>query len=185
MISKKMNEQILGGSLIHQKNYLAGLYKGYYITIDDRKSVYIVFIHATFDDWKKKFEFESFIESYKKTAPHVSKAEAKDHAIKLRIVKPQEQELTPSVLNETIEPIISKLLDCGYETGCIDCGDNEVKIDCYNISGYYQFLCEHCVAGISENYKLIRAMMEKRYENPPAYNYTIKKMNLDKKLGLR
>ena len=83
MISKKMNEQILGGALSYHKNYLAGPYKGYYITIDYKPPAYIVYIHATFDNLAGKAQFESFLEEHQDTMQYLSKAEAKQHTVKL------------------------------------------------------------------------------------------------------
>ena len=85
MISNKMNEQVLDGALSYHKKYLAGAYKGFYITIDYRPPVYIVYIHATFHNPAGKAQFESFLEEHEQTAQYLSKAEVKEHTIKLRI----------------------------------------------------------------------------------------------------
>ena len=153
MISKKMNEQVLDGVLSHHKNYLAGTYKGYYITIDYKPPVYIVYIHATFYNLPGKAQFESFLKEYEQTAKYLSKAEAKQHTIKLRIIEAKPKKLVPSVLNDTIEPVIRQLLGCKYDTGCINCGDDDSEIDCYEISGYHHYLCKECVAEIEQEFK--------------------------------
>lgn len=153
MISKKMNEQVLGGALSYHKNYLAGPYKGYYITIDYKPPVYIVYIHATFDNLAGKAQFESFLEEHQDTMQYLSKAEAKQHTVKLRIIEPKPKKLIPSVLNDTIEPVMRQLLNCKYDTGCINCGDNDGVIDCYEISGYHHYLCEECIVEIEQEFK--------------------------------
>jgi len=153
MISKKMNEQVLGGALSYHKKYLAGPYKGYYITIDYKPPVYIVYIHATFDNLAGKAQFESFLKEYRDTMQYLSKAEAKQHTVKLRIIEPKPKKLIPSVLNDTIEPVIRQLLGCKYDTGCINCGDNDGVIDCYEISGYHHYLCEECIVEIEQEFK--------------------------------
>ena len=166
MISKKMNEQVLGGALSHHKNYLAGSYKGYYITIDYKPPVYIVYIHATFYNLPGKAQFESFLKEYEQTAQYLSKAEAKQHTIKLRIIEAKPKKIVPSVLNDTIEPIISQLLACKYDTGCINCGDNEGDIDCYEVSSYHHYLCAECVAEIEQEFKDKQIELNEISSNP-------------------
>lgn len=166
MISQKMNEQVLDGALSYHKNYLAGTYKGYYITIDYKPPVYIVYIHATFDNLPGKAQFESFLQEYEQTAQYLSKAEAKQHTIKLRIVEAKPKKLVPSVLNDTIEPVIRQLLNCKYDTGCINCGDNDGKIDCYEVSGYHHYLCTECVEEIEQEFKDKQIELNEITSNP-------------------
>lgn len=153
MISKKMNEKILDGALTLHKKYLSGSYKGYYITIDYKPPVYIVYIHATFDNLPGKAQFESFLEEHQSTMQYLSKAEAKQHTVKLRIIEPKPKKLIPSVLNDTIDPVITQLLRCKYDTGCINCGDNDGQTHCYEISGYHHYICEECVKEIEKEFK--------------------------------
>lgn len=186
MISKRLNKQVLGGALTHHKNFLAGPYRGYYITMDYKPPVYVVCIHATFDNLPGKAQFEAFLKKHQETMQYLSKAEAKAHTIKLRVLEPKPKQKVPHVLNETIEPIIRQLLGCKYVTGCIDCGDNDGEIDCYEISGYHHYLCTECIDRIKRNFKEMQAMSEERAccnliknicrKNTP--NYSIKKMNL-------
>jgi len=166
MISRKMNEQVLSGALSYHKNYLAGPYKGYYITIDYKPPVYIVYIHATFDNLPGKAQFESFLKKYKLSMQYLSKAEAMQHTIRLRIIEPKSKKLTPSVLNDTIEPIIRHLLSCRYVTGCINCGDNDGKIDCYEVSSFHHFLCEECVVDIEKEFKEKQIELNEITSNP-------------------
>lgn len=157
-----MCEKLLDGSLTAHKNYVSGFYKGYYITIDYKPPVFIVYIHATFDNLSGKAQFEGFLKEYQKATSYVSKAEAKDHTVKLRIVQPKPKKILISTLNDIIEPVISQLLACKYETGCINCGVNDVPIDCYVISGYHHYLCEQCVREIEENFQIAqRALLAK------------------------
>lgn len=148
-----MNKQVLSGALSYHKNYLAGPYKGYYITIDYKSPAYIVYIHATFDNLPGKAQFESFLKKHEASIQYLSKAEAKQHTIKLRIIEPKPTKLVPSVLNDTIEPVIRHLLCCRYVTGCINCGDNDGKIDCYEVSNYHHYLCEECVVDIEKEFQ--------------------------------
>ena len=153
MISKKMNEQVLDGALSYHKNYLAGPYKGYYITIDYKKPIYIVYIHATFYNLSGKAQFESFLKEHHSSTKYLSKAEEKQHTIKLQIIEPKPKKMTPFVLNDAIEPVIRQLLACKYDTGCINCGDDDGVIDCYEISGYHHYLCEECIREIEQEFK--------------------------------
>ena len=166
MISRKMNEQVLSGALSYHKNFLAGPYKGYYITIDYKPPVYIVYIHATFDNLPGKAQFESFLKEHEATMQYLSKAEAKQHTIKLRIIEPKPKKLTPGVLNDTIEPVIRHLLGCRYDTGCINCGDNDGKIDCYEVSSYHHYLCEQCVVDIEKEFKEKQIELNEITSNP-------------------
>lgn len=153
MIRKKMNKDVLGGALSYHKNYLAGPYRGYYITIDYKKPVYVIYIHATFYNLRGAEKFKAFINEYKKTTQYVSRAEARQHTVKIQVVEPKQEHLTPSALNDAINPVIEQLLVCRYDTGCINCGDNDGVIDCYEISGYHHYLCEECVRDIEEEAK--------------------------------
>ena len=166
MITRKMNEQVLDGALSYHKNYLAGSYKGYYITIDYKPPVYIVYIHATFDNLPGKAQFESFLKEHEQTAQYLSKAEAKQHTIKLRIIEAKPKKLVPSVLNDTIEPVIRQLLGCKYDTGCINCGDNDGEIDCYEVSSYHHYLCTECVTEIEQEFKDKQIELNEITSNP-------------------
>lgn len=178
MIRKKLNKHILNGALTHHKNFLAGFYKGYYITIDDKSPVCIVYIHATFDTLSGKALFETFLKEYQKSMLHLVKFELTSHSINLRILQPKSKEDLLFIFNETIETIIEQLLKHKYVTGCIDCGDNDGKIDCYEIVGCHQYICEECIARIKENFKIIKANPKYTSVFKKKPNYSIKKMNL-------
>lgn len=150
MISKKLSEQVLEGSLTHSKNFLAGTYKGYYITIDYKQPAYIVYIHATPDNSPGKAQLESFLIEHQESMQYLSKAEAKDHVVKLRIMDPKQKKIVVSVLNDTIEPVIRKLLGYKYNTGCINCGDNNEDVACYQVSGFHHYLCEKCIVDLKQ-----------------------------------
>lgn len=152
MITKKMCEEILDGSLTLHKKYLCGFHKGYYITIDYKPPVYVVYIHATYDNEAGKAMFESFLKQHRDSTQFLSKAEAKGHVIKLRIIEPKPKKLIPEAMNNILNPIITQLLGCKYETGCINCGTNDVKIDCYEISTYHHYLCEQCIREIEGDF---------------------------------
>jgi len=154
MINKKICEEILDGSLTAYKNFAAGFYKAYYITIDYKAPIYIVYIHATYDNDAGKAMFESFLKQHRDSMQYLSKVETKDHTVKLRIVRPNKKKLIASVLDETINPVISQLLACKYVTGCINCGVDDIELDCYAISGYHHYLCEQCIEEIEEDFKI-------------------------------
>ena len=166
MISRKMNKQILEGVLAWHKNYLSGSCKGYYITIDCKLHVYIVYIHATFDTMSGQAQFQTFLKEQERKMQYLSRAEEIDHAIKLRIVKPKCKKIIPSVLNDTIEPILLQLLKCGYDAGCIGCGDNVGKMDCYEICGYHYYLCEDCIRENQPELSIISQRFKDRYRHP-------------------
>lgn len=170
MISRKMNKQILEGALKRHKNYLSGSIEGYYITVDCKPRIYNVYIHATFDMISAQAQFQSFLKEHCKKMQYLAKAEELDHAIKLRIVKPECKKIIPSVLNEAIEPIIIQLLKHGYDAGCIGCGDNDSKMDCYEICGNHYYLCESCI----QKNQLELSIINKRFKN--SYRYPVKKM---------
>ena len=115
MISKKMNEQVLGGALSYHKNYLAGPYKGYYITIDYKPPVYIVYIHATFDNLAGKAQFESFLKEHQETMQYLSKAEAKKVAAEKKAAEESKKAEAESVLKKLLasgmsaDEIVAKL----------------------------------------------------------------------------
>ena len=145
MINKKMCEKILDGTLTNYRDYLAGEYKGFYITIDYRKPVYIVYIHATPTNDAGKAMMESFLEQHRSNMRYLSKFESKDHTVKLRIVDPKPKKTLPQVFNDTIHPVIIELLNCKYRSGCINCGSNENNLECYDIYGYHHYICDECI----------------------------------------
>ncbi len=166
MISRKMNKQILEGALVRHKNYLSGSFKGYYITIDCKPHVYIVYIHATFDMISAQAQFQTFLKEHERKMQYLSRAEEIDHAIKLRIVKPKCRKIIPSVLSDAIEPIIMQLLKNGYDAGCIGCGNNDGKMDCYEICGYHYYLCEDCIRESQPELSIINRMFKNSYRYP-------------------
>lgn len=165
MISKKMCEQLLEGSLTHYKKYLAGTYKGYYITIDYKPPVYIVYIHATPHNMAGKAQFDSFLEEHEESTQYLSKAESTEHLVKLRILEPKKKKLILSVLNDAIQPIITQLLGCKYQTGCINCGTSDREINCYEISGYHHYLCEECIVEIERGFKDKQIQLGEQHSN--------------------
>lgn len=170
MISRKMNKQILNGALIRHRNYLSGSFKGYYITIDCKPHVYIVYIHATFYMLSNQVQFQTFLKEHKRKMQYLSRAEELDHTIKLRIVRPTCKKIIPSVLTDAIEPIIMQLLENSYDSGCIGCGNNDGKIDCYEICGYHYYLCEDCIRENQTELSIINRMFKN------SYRYPVKKM---------
>lgn len=166
MISRKMNKQILEGALVRHKNYLSGSYKGYYITIDCKLHVYIVYIHATFDTISDQTQFQTFLRGHERKMQYLSRAEEIDHAIKLRIVKPNQRKIIPSVLTDIIEPLIEQLLKNEYDAGCIGCGNYDGKMDCYEICGYHYYLCEDCIRENQPELSIISQRFKDRYRYP-------------------
>ncbi len=166
MISRKMNEQVLDGALRYHKKYLDGPYKGYYITIDYKPPVYIVYIHATFYNLPGKARLEAFLKEHESTTQYLSKAEAKQHTIKLRIIEPSQKKWIPNAINDSINPVIQQLLACKYQTGCINCGDNDVKLDCYDVSTYHHYLCEECVVEIEQEFKDKQIKLKEQLSDP-------------------
>lgn len=152
MITKKMCEQILDGSLTVYKNYLAGTYNDYYITIDFKKPFYTIYIHATYGNDAGKAMFEAFLKQHRDDTAYLSKAEAKDHVIKLRVLEPKPKKLIPSAMNDIIKPVITQLLGYKYETGCINCGTNDVDLSCYEIATYHHYICEECIQKIEQDF---------------------------------
>ena len=166
MINRRMNKKILEGRLTWRKNFLVGEYQGYYITIDCKQRIYAVYIHATFNTFPGQAQLQSFLRTHVKRMPYLAEAEDRGHNIKLRIVKPTCKKMIPSILNEIIEPIIMKLLECRYDTGCISCGDNETKMDCYEICGNHYFVCEYCIRENQQEISMITKMFQDKYRQP-------------------
>ena len=153
MINAKVCAEILDGSLTAYNDFATGFYKSYHITIDYKKPFFIVYIHATHDNDAGKAMFESFLKQHKDSTAYLTKAEAKEHTIKLHIIRPNKKKLLPSILDNAIKPIVTQLLGCKYVTGCINCGRNDVDLNCYSISGYHHYLCEECITEIEEGFK--------------------------------
>lgn len=166
MISKKISRQILDGTLVKRKNYLFGSYKGYYMTIDCKPHVYIVYIHATFDTLSGQMQLQAFLKDHEKKMQYLSRAEDIGHAIKLRIVRPNCKKIIASVLTDAIEPVIEQLLENEYDTGCIGCGDNDGKMDCYEICGFHYYVCESCIRQSQYELSYISKMFKKSYRHP-------------------
>lgn len=164
-MNKKMCAGLLDGSLTHYKTYLAGNYKGYHITIDYKTSVYIVYIHATCDSESGKAQFDSFLKEHEGSTQYLSKAELKEHYVKLRIIDPKQKKIVTSVLNDTISPIITRLLGCKFVSGCIQCGDSKKELSCYEISGYHHYLCEDCIEKIEQDFKDKQVQLKEEKSN--------------------
>lgn len=155
---------------MRHKNYLSGTCKGYYITIDCKPHVYIVYIHATFDTLSGQAQFQTFLKEHERNMQYLSRTEETHHAIKLRIVKPKCKKIIPSILTGAIEPIIMQLLKNGYDAGCIGCGSTEGKMDCYEICGNHYYLCEDCIRKNQPELSIINRMFKN------SYRYPVKKM---------
>ena len=151
MIGQKMCDELLDGCMTDYKNYIGGCYKGFHITIDFRKPVYIVYINATPSNEAGKAMLESFLVGHKSNVKYISKTESKEHTVKLRIVEPKPKKNLSKVLNDAIKPVITELLNCKYHSGCINCGENADNLSCYEIYGFHHYICDDCVPEVESN----------------------------------
>lgn len=151
MIKENLRVQILNGSLQDYKHHLAGCYKGFYITVTFSSPYYSVRINASPKNDATDTELHTFLEEFKHSHKHLSKAEILKHSILLTITSPNLRKNLSDVLNEIMKPVIDKLIDCAYISGCENCGSDANIPECYEINGTYHYLCSSCVHEVDKS----------------------------------
>lgn len=161
MLKEKLRLQLLNGSLVDHKTYLAGNYKGYRLVVDFRSPLYIVNIHASAPNEEALISLQSFLVQHKNHIKQLTKAEARRNSITLSVARPNLAKNLPSVLNSVIDPLINYLSDVGYTSGCGNCGNINESLSCYEVNGLHHYLCDTCArqieASLMENQQNIKA----------------------------
>lgn len=147
MIKEKLRSQILGGALQDYGPYLAGVYRGFYITVD-LPAQYVVRINASSPNDEGNAALKAFAEQQKTTNKHLNNIAAYNHSIVLAIRTPNLSKNLPTVLNGIIEPIINYMVNGMYSSGCENCGNALEQIHCYEINGQHHYICEACEGDI-------------------------------------
>lgn len=151
MFNKKVRTQILGGCLEDFKAYLAGTYKGYYITLENQAGRYLIKINATSPDDNGNTSLGSCLSQQARLHKQLVQTQTYDHCAVLTIQGPNLAKNIPPVINEIVDPVISYLVMNGYVSGCEHCGNTQERPDCYEINGGCHYLCRSCTEEIQRS----------------------------------
>lgn len=151
MIKEKLRLQILNGALTDHKQYLAGSYRGYYIVINFQQPHYIVNVHATTPNETCLSELQMFLSQQQKEIKLLAKTEMRKNSIFMFVATPNLLKNLPKVLNDVVEPLLTKLDSMGCTSGCANCGDTNAQLSQYGINGTYHYICDACAQQIEES----------------------------------
>lgn len=152
MIKEDLRTEILGGCLQDFKDHDTGNYKGYHITVwMGANARYLVMINAESANDPGNQQLTTFIEKQKETNKHLVDYKVNEYSFLLVIQGPNLIKNLPTVLNESIDPIINYLLNGIYESGCGFCGSTTESLDCYNINGAFFHVCSECSAKVQSD----------------------------------
>lgn len=149
MLNQKLLSQTLGGTLRDSKYHLTGNYRGFYISITQAASEYIIRINAKAPENVEPASLNEFLLRMKSQNKNILDAQALPYSIVLGVKQPALAKKIPDVINEAVEPIISYLSGNSYESGCEQCGSTEERLSCYEINGDCHYVCDGCVNEIS------------------------------------
>lgn len=144
MVSKKIQEQILGGVLRDCKTALVGVYRGYYLVINLVNGQYVIRINAKLEEDVNNAVLAQHLQQMKVSDNRILGIQAYPNCIDLTIKTPNLAKNIPGTLNEIVESVIQYLMNCQYSSGCELCGNNYEDPECYEINGEYHYLCNEC-----------------------------------------
>ncbi|MCI8639161.1 MAG: hypothetical protein HFG41_08475 [Coprococcus sp.] len=144
MINETIRTQILDGCLRDYPKYLAGNYRGYYITIESAPGEYIIKVNASTPGDPNNQQLNVFLNQYSALDNPVSKIQTYMYMCVIWIPEPQLEAEIPEILNRTICPILDYLSQHNYISGCDKCGNASETLNCCEIDGGYHFQCRNC-----------------------------------------
>ncbi len=145
MVNETILTQILDGCLQDYSRYLAGNYKGYYITIEPAPGEYIIKINADASNDPGNQQLNRFLEQYKNSENPVSRIQTHTYMCVVWISEPRLETAVPIILNKIINPVIDYLAENGYSSGCDKCGNSSETLNCCEINGGHHFQCRKCI----------------------------------------
>lgn len=164
-MKEKIRAGILGGSLNDYKRYLAGNYRGYYITITPVNHLYEVYVNATSVNDPGNTQLNMYMQKQQELEKLLRKVTTYEHAVHLTIQSPNLLKNLPDVINRIVDPLIQYLTMGGYTTGCECCGGAEGQVDIYEVNGVANYLCGNCAAGVEENLQARQAAVLSQKSN--------------------
>lgn len=163
-----MRAQILGGSLTDCRNYLAGLYKGYHITMDIINKQYVLFINCSSSNDEGNNNLKTYLLRQKETIKQLANVTVYPNSIALTIQPPGLLKNLPNTINAIVEPIINYLISGQYVSGCSECGTSADQISCYEINGSHHYICHSCSQNIEESLRTQQQDILSRKSSLPA-----------------
>lgn len=164
-MKEKIRAGILGGSLQDYKRYLAGNYRGYYVTITPVNTTYEVYVNATSSSDPGNAQLGAYMQRQQEQEKLLREVRAYEHAIQLTVQAPNLLKNLPNVLNQIIEPLIQYLSMGGYTTGCECCGGCAGQVDIYEVNGVANYLCGNCAANVEEKLQANQEVIRGRKSN--------------------
>ena len=163
MISRKLLDGLLDGTLEDHPNYVGGKYEGYYILIDHnlRTDNHRLQISAHSPQDPGNAALLQFVEGLQAETEGISSVVRSAYSIAAGITVDMGWELI-DLLNNLIDKIIDYLKQNNYTSGCASCG-RDVAVASYNINGKYglnSWICPDCAE------KIRNSLEESKAENP-------------------
>lgn len=168
MLKEKIRAQILGGSLTNHKKYLAGLYKGYYITMNPVNNQYVISINVSSSNDEANNNLKTYLLRQKETIKQLANIIVYPHSAELVIQSPGLLKNLPDTINAIIDPIINYLISGQYVSGCAECGTSADQISCYEINDAPHYICHGCSQNIEESLCAQQQDILSRKSNFPA-----------------
>lgn len=149
MLSKKLCRQLLDGNMTDHNNYISGICKGFYVTVNTLENGMFSFqISAHSENDPGNEALRNFAESRKSVTEQIQSVTVYNNSITIVSTRTFLAKKIPEHLNEAIMPIIDFLANNFYVTGCMQCGTQTAQIDCYDINGTHHYLCNDCVGKV-------------------------------------
>lgn len=155
MLSKKIVAEILEGSLSNNNNGLAGVYRGYHITINfTSQLVYTVLINATSTSESGNSELDGFLAYHQQSNKYLQGYHHYNNQIELNIAVPNLLKNVPERVNTIVTPVINFLASNAFVSGCGNCGTTDETPSCYEINGRYHYLCQACAGNVGASLEM-------------------------------
>lgn len=144
MVNEKIRKEILGGSLTDNKNYLSGIYRGYYIIIEPTGNQYLITVNASSENDAENRFLLSFLERQKEAVKQLAAVSVFSGSLELLIQLPALGKNIAATVNEIVDPIINYLISSRYTSGCKTCRSTANPIACYEVNGRHHYICSSC-----------------------------------------
>lgn len=144
MYSEKIRSQILDGCLADFPGRLSGIYRGYYVSVQNRNGQFEVKVNASSEQDVNNAGLSRFLANRKTVSKQLLDVQIYTYMVRLLIKGPNLAKNIPTVLNEELMPLFSYLASNGYLSGCEQCGKSDTYVSCYEVNGDAHTLCQNC-----------------------------------------
>lgn len=147
MFNESIRSQILGGSLADFKRYMAGIYRGYRIIIEQNQRHYLIKINTQSNVDINNEILHEFLTQFQGQLPQIVDLQIYSFSVVIEVAMSPETH-PAELFNMIIDTTVDFLAKGRYISRCETCGSGLHPINCYEINGGHHYICEQCAAQV-------------------------------------